>query len=216
MNPIISAFKASPDRGRGLARDMRIRWAFEEAGLEYDVKLVTFEEMKKPPYLALQPFGQIPYYQEGELTMFETGAILLHLAEQRPGLLPTETNARARAISWLFAALNTVEPPILDRSITFLFEREKPWYKERMPAVEERVSVLLKQLAAHLGDEEWLDGAFSIADLMMVTVLRRLEGSGLLEKEPLIMAYIQRAEVRPAYQRAFAAQKAVFEDSQKR
>jgi glutathione S-transferase len=212
--PTITAFKDSPDRGRGLARDIRVRWAFEEVGQPYAVRLVTFQEMKEPPYRALQPFGQIPVYQEGDLVLFETGAIVFHIAERHPGLLPVEAKARAHAISWMFSSLNTVEPPIVERSNCFLFERDKSWYQERLLTLDERVSKRLQELSIRLGDADWLDGAFSAGDLMMVTILRRLEGSGLLEHHPNICAYIARAQARPAYQRAFAAQLAVFNATQ--
>ena len=215
MKPIITAFKASPDRGRGLARDMRIRWAFEEVGQTYDVKLVTFEEMAQPPYRKLQPFGQIPAYIEGDLVLFESGAILFHLAEKYPGLLPKDPKARARAITWMFAALNTVEPPIFERSMFTIIEKDKPWFKDRLPMLDERVHQRLKELSTRLGEADWLDGDFSAGDLLMVNVLQRLGGSGFLEQYPNVSAYVKRAEARPAYQRAFAAQLKVFQDSQK-
>jgi glutathione S-transferase len=208
--PIITAFKSSPDRGRGLARDFRVRWALEEVAQPYDVELVSFAEMKQPAYRALQPFGQIPTYREDDLVLFESGAIVFHIAERNAGLLPAEPNARARAIAWMFSALNTVEPPIVERSTSVLFESDKIWYKDRLPLLNERVSNRLKELSAQLGDTDWLDGAFSAGDLLMVTVLRRLQGSGLLEHFPNLCAYIARGEARPAYQRAFAAQLAVF------
>jgi glutathione S-transferase len=208
--PTITAFKDSPDRGRGLARDMRVRWAFEEVEQPYHVRLVSFDEMKQPPYRALQPFGQIPAYQEGDLILFESGAIVFHIAERHAGLLPLDANARARAIAWMFSALNTVEQPIVDRESFFLLERDKPWYKDRLPSMDERVRLRLQDLSTRLDDNEWLDGAFSAGDLLMVTVLRRLGSSGLLEHYPNLGAYIARAEARPAYQRAFAAQLAVF------
>ncbi|PZQ64748.1 MAG: glutathione S-transferase [Phenylobacterium zucineum] len=208
--PILTAFANSPDRGRGLARDLRVRWALEEVGQDYDVRLVTFAEMKAPPHLALHPFGQIPTWQEGDLALFESGAIILHLAERHPGLLPEAADARARAIAWLLAALNTVEPPIVERSMATILERDEPWYAARLPMLDARVRTRLDQLAHWLGDAEWLDGQFTAGDLMMVTVLRRLEGSGLLEEHPTLPAYIARATARPAYQRAFAAQLAVF------
>jgi glutathione S-transferase len=211
--PTITAFKASPDKGKGLARDMRIRWAFEEVGQAYEVKLVTFEEMTQPAYRALQPFGQIPAYQEGDLVLFETGAIILHLAGKFPGLLPPEANSRARAITWMFAALNTVEPPIVERSSFVILERDRPWYKDRLPLLDERVHMRLKELSTYLGDREWLDGSFSAGDLLMVNVLCRLESSGLLDHYPNICAYIARAKARPAFQRAFAAQLAVYQAS---
>jgi glutathione S-transferase len=213
--PTITAFKASPDRGKGLARDMRVRWAFEEVGQPYDVRLVTFEEMTQPSYRALQPFGQIPAYQEGDLVLFESGAIILHLAEKHAGLLPSDANDRARAITWMFAALNTVEPPIVERSSFFILERDKPWYNDRLPILDERVHMRLKELSSYLGDAEWLHGAFSAGDLLMVNDLCRLESSGLLDHHPILSAYIARAKARPAYQRAFAAQLAVFEAAQK-
>jgi len=210
MNPTLTAFKASPDRGRGLARDMRVRWAFEEVGQAYDVRLLTFGEMKEAGHRARHPFGQIPTYEEGDLVLFESGAIVLHIAERHPGLLPVEANARARAIAWIFAALNTVEPPILDRSLAILLERDKRWHEERLPMLDSRVHARLGELSSHLGDADGLDGAFSAGDLMMVSVLQRLGGSGLVEAHPNLAAYVARAEARPAYQRAFAAQLAVF------
>ncbi|MGE5566248.1 MAG: glutathione S-transferase family protein [Parcubacteria group bacterium] len=210
MTPTITAFESSPDRGRGLARDMRVRWALEEVGQPYEVRLLSCAQMKEPAHLALNPFGQIPTYEEGALALFETGAIVFHIAERHPGLLPEEPNARARAVAWMFAALNTVEPPIVERSTAVLLERDQPWHAERLPLLDERVRVRLSQLSGALRDAEWLDGAFSAADLLMVTVLRRLEGSGLLEEYPTLAAYIARGEARPAYQRAFADQLAVF------
>lgn len=210
MSPIITAFEKSPDRGQGLARDMRVRWALEEVGQPYDVRLVSFKAMKEAPHLALHPFGQIPTYEEDGLALFESGAIVLHIAERHAGLLPDDADARARAITWMFAALSTVEPPIVERSMALVIERDKPWYEARLPMLDDRVRDRLSQLSARLGDADWLDGAFSAGDLMMVTVLRRLGSTGLLSEYPSIAAYIARAEARPAYQRAFAAQLAVF------
>ena len=210
MTPVITAFERSPDRGRGLARDMRVRWALEEAGQSYEVRLVSFEAMKKPAHLALQPFGQIPTYEEGDLALFETGAIVLHIAERHAGLLPKELNARARAIAWMFAALSTIEPPILEFATARLLESDKPWTKERLPLVEARIHDRLEQLSRRLGDADWLDGAYSAGDLMMVTVLQRLKGSGILAPHPNLVAYIARGEARPAFKRAFEAQLAVF------
>ncbi|MEQ1781752.1 MAG: glutathione S-transferase family protein [Hyphomonadaceae bacterium] len=214
MTPTITAFAASPDRGRGLARDTRVRWALEEAGQSYDVRLLSFAQMKEPAHLALNPFGQIPTYEDGDVALFETGSILLHIAERHPSLMPQDATAKARAISWIFAAVNTVEPPILDLQNAKLFEADKPWAADRLPLVEDRVHVRLKQLSAHLGNADWLDGAFSLADVMMVHVLQRLKPSGLLEGYANLTAYIARAEARPAFQRAFAAQLAVFTDQQ--
>lgn len=214
MLPVITAFESSPDRGRGLARDMRVRWALEEVGAPYEVRLVSFQAMKESAHKAIHPFGQIPTYEEGDLALFETGAIVLHIAERHTGLLPEDANGRARAIAWTFAAVNTVEPPILERSGAWLTERDKPWYEARMPMIEARVDARLGDLSRRLGEADWLDGAFSAADVMMVTVLRRLEGSGLLEAYPNLLTYIARGEARPAYQRAFADQLAVFADRQ--
>lgn len=210
MTPTITAFERSPDRGQGLARDMRVRWALEEVGQPYDVQLVSFREMKEPAHLKRHPFGQIPTYEEGDLVLFESGAIILYLAERHSGLLPTDASARSRAIAWLFAAVNTVEPPIVELSMARVFEREKDWYEARLPMLQDRIRVRLDQLSASLGDAEWLEGAFSAADLMMITVLRRLNSSGLLDEYPSVRAYIARSEARPAYQRAFADQLAVF------
>jgi glutathione S-transferase len=208
--PTISAFARSPDRGRALARDFRVRWAFEEVGQSYDVRLLSFSAMKEPAYLARHPFGQIPTYDEGDLTLFESGAIVLRIAERHAGLLPDDATARARAIAWMFAALNTVEPPIVEYGMATLLERDKTWYAERQAMLDERVHVRLHQLSNWLGNAEWLEGAFSAGDLMMVTVLRRLEGSGALAKHPNLVAYVARGEARPAYKRAFDAQLAVF------
>jgi glutathione S-transferase len=210
MKPTITAFERSPDRGRGLARDMRVRWALEEAGQPYDVRLVSFKTMKEAAHRKLHPFGQIPTYEYGDLTLFESGAIILYIAERHAGLLPDDANARARAIAWMFASLNTVEPPIVERSMAVILESDKSWHEERLAMLNDRVRVRLGELASRLGDAEWLDGAFSAGDLLMVTVLRRLNGSGLLENYPNLCAYIARGEARPAYQRAFAAQLAVF------
>jgi glutathione S-transferase len=214
MTPTITAFKESPDKGRGLARDTRIRWALEEVGQPYDVRLVTFEELKAPAHRALNPFGQIPTYEEGDLTLFESGSIILHIAETHAGLLPKDADARARAITWLFAALNTIEPPILDLSIARLVEADKPWAAERTPLVQDRIRGRLGDLIGRLGQAEWLDGAFSAGDLMMISVLQRLRPSGMLGEFPNLAAYVARGEARPAYQRAFAAQLAVFTASQ--
>ncbi|NPD25322.1 glutathione S-transferase family protein [Corallococcus exiguus] len=210
MTITITAFERSPDRGRGLARDMRVRWALEEVGQPYDVRLLSFEAMKQPAHKALHPFGQIPTYEEGELSLFESGAIVFHIADRHAGLLPGDANGRARAVGWMFASLNTVEPPIFDRSLVMILERDQPWYEHRLRALDDIIRKRLDDLSAHLGDADWLDGAFSAADLLMVTVLRRAQPSGIVDAYPNLTAYIARAEARPAYQRAFAAQLAVF------
>ena len=210
MTITITAFENSPDRGQGLARDMRVRWALEEVGQPYDVRLVSFAEMKQPAHLARHPFGQIPTFEDGDLVLFESGSIILHLAERYRGLLPDDGDARARAITWMFAALNTVEPPILELETARLGEGDRPWTAERMPLVVDRIRNRLDQLSRHLGDADWLDGAFTAGDLMMVEVVIRLKGAGILDDYPALRAYIARAEARPAFQRAFAAQYAVF------
>jgi glutathione S-transferase len=210
MSPTITAFENSPDRGRGLARDMRVRWALEEVGQPYDVRLVSFSEMKETAHLALHPFGQIPTYQDGDLTLFESGPIVLHISERHAGLLPDDANARARAITWMFAALSTVEPPLVERGMAGILERDKPWYEQRQPLLEERARKPLGELSSRLGDAEWLDGAFSAGDLMMVGVLFRSKGSGILDEYPNLSAYVARGEARPAFKRAFAAQLAAF------
>jgi glutathione S-transferase len=186
-----------------------VRWALEEVGQAYEVRLVSFRAMKEPAHLRLHPFGQIPTYEEGDLVLFETGAIVLHLAQHHAGLLPDDADARARAIAWMFAALNTVEPPILDLVVAKFQEGDKPWAKERQPLVEDRIRDRLVQLSARLSEAEWLDGAFSAGDLMMVSVLLRLRPSGMLDEFPRLAAYVARGEARPAYRRAFAAQWAV-------
>ncbi len=209
MTITITAFEKSPDGGKGLARDTRVRWALEEVGEPYAVRLLSFAAMKEPAHLALHPFGQIPTYEEGDLVLFETGAIVLHIAQRHAGLLPDDADARARAIAWMFAAVNTAEPPILDLVNARLFERDKPWGDARLPLVEGRVRGRLKQLSARLKDAEWLDGAFSAGDLMMASVLLRLRASGILDEFPNLAAYVARGEARPAYKRAFAAQLAI-------
>jgi glutathione S-transferase len=209
MTITITAFEKSPDGGQGLARDTRVRWVLEEAGLPYEVRLVSFRAMKEPAHLALHPFGQIPTYEENDLAMFETGAIVLHIAERHAGLLPKDAPARARAITWLFAALNTVEPPILELANAKILERDKAWYADRLPLVEDRVRARLQQLSARLGNADWLDGPFSAADLMMVSVLLRLRSSGILDEFANLAAYVKRGEARPAYKRAFDAQFAI-------
>ena len=210
MPPTITAFEQSPDRGRGLARDMRVRWALEEVGQPYEVRLVSFGAMKEAAHRALHPFGQIPTYEEGDLALFESGAIVFHIAERHAGLLPDDATARARAITWMFAALSTVEPPILDLVITRLIEGDKTWFEQRLPLVQDRLRVRLGELSRRLGNADWLDAAFSAGDLMMVSVLLRLKVSGILNEYPNLAAYVARGEARPAYKRAFDAQLAVF------
>ena len=210
MIPTITAFESSPDRGKGLARDMPVRWAFEEVGQPYDVRLVSFAEMKEPAHRALQPFGQIPTYEEGGLALFESGAIILHIAERHSGLLPQDDDGRARAIAWMFAAKSTVEPVIVEGEVARLLEGDKSWTRDRLPLIEERIRTRLRDLSNRLGDSDWLDGEFSAGDLLMVNVLRRPAGSAIVEEFPNLAAYVARGEARPAFKRAFDAQLAVF------
>lgn len=212
MTATITVFEDSPDEGQGLARDMRVRWAFEEVGQPYEVRLVSMTAMKEPAHRARQPFGSIPTYEEGNLVLFESGAIVLHIAERHRGLLPDDPDARARAVMWMFAAVNTVEPPIVELEVALILERDKPWFNERRADIEGRVRGRLGELSKRLGEAPWLDGAFSAGDLLMVHVLRRLEGTGIVEEFPTLAAYIARAEARPAYKRAFEAQRAIFTD----
>jgi glutathione S-transferase len=209
MAVVITAFERSPDGGLGLARDMRVRWALEEVGQPYEVRLVSFQAKMEPAHLRLHPFGLIPTYEEGDLALFETGAIILHIAEHHAGLFSDDAGARARAITWMFAALNTVEPPILELVTARILEGDRPWAQERLPVVKDRIRDRLMQLSARLGDADWLDGPFHAGDLMMVSVLLRLRRSGLLDEFSQLAAYVARGEARPAYQRAFAAQWAI-------
>jgi glutathione S-transferase len=210
MTPTITAFEASPDRGRGLARDLPVRWALEEVGQPYDVRLVSFAEMKQPAHLALQPFGQIPTYEEGGLALFESGAIILHIAETHDGLLPKDADARARAIAWMFAAKSTVEPVVVEREVAKLIEGDKPWTPERLPLIEDRIRGRLSALSKRLGDSDWLDGGFSAGDLLMINVLRRPSAAEIVPEFPNLAAYVARGEARPAFKRAFDAQYQVF------
>ncbi len=211
MIPTITAFANSPDGGDGQARDTRVRWAFEEVGLPYDVRLVTFKQMKEPAHMSLQPFGQIPTFEQDGLALFESGSIILHIAEQAPGLLPADPDARARAITWMFATASSIEPVIVDRETTYFLERDQPWYEQRFAMVIERIHDRLRLLAARLGDAEWLDGDFSAGDLLMISALRRIEDTDILDAHPNLKAYMQRGMARPAFKRAFAAQYAVHE-----
>jgi glutathione S-transferase len=215
MKPTVTAFARSPDRGQGLGRDMPVRWALEEAGQPYEVRLRSFSELQEPAHRAIHPFGQIPAYEDGELTLFESGSIVFHIAQSHAGLLPGDANGRARAITWMFAALSTMEPPIVERSMATLFERDKPWFAERQAMLDDRLRGRLRDLSARLGDSDWLDGAFTAGDLMMIAVMRRLKSSGILAEYPNLAAYVARGEARPAFKRAFDAQLADFNATQK-
>jgi glutathione S-transferase len=215
MTITITALERPPDGGKGLVRDTRVRWALEEVGQPYEVRLVSLPALKEPAHLALHPFGQIPTYEDGDLALFETGAIVFHVANRYQGLLPNDADARARAIMWMFAALSTLEPPILELGVAKFLEGDKSWSKERLPLIEDRIRNRLTRLSARLGDAEWLDGAFSAGDLMMVSVLRSPKASGLLNAFPNLAGYVARGEARPAFKRAFDAQLAVYEASQR-
>ena len=205
----LTAFENSPDDGKGLARDMRVRWALEEVGQPYAVRLLSMAALKEPAHLARNPFGSSPTYEEGELTLFESGAIVLHLALRHAALLPVDDPARERAIVWIFAALNTVEPPIVEREMAVM-EADQPWHRERLLDIDRRIRDRLGRLSDRLGSSAWLDGAFSAGDLLMIEVLLRLEGA-LLDGFPSLGAYVDRGQARPAFKRAFAAQREVFE-----
>ncbi|WP_292896520.1 glutathione S-transferase family protein [Nitratireductor sp.] len=210
MRPLLTVFENSPDRGQGHARDMRVRWALEEVGQDYDIRTVSFQQMKEPSHRRLQPFGQIPTLETGTVSLFETGAILLHIASEHAGLLPEDDRGRAKALSWFFAALNTIEPPIVEREAAGYTMRDRPWFGELLALLDEKVDLRLRDLSDALADRDWLCGHFSLADIMMVTVLRRLEGSSLIEKHASLCAYMERGKSRPAYQRAFDAQHALY------
>lgn len=215
MTLTITAFANSPDGGEGMARDTRVRWALEELGLPYTVRPLTFEQMAAPEHRARQPFGQIPTLEDAPLTLFETGAIILHLATRHPGLLPPDPDARDRAVGWMFAAVATIEPPIVEREGAMILEADEDWYQARLPLIDERINRRLSALSERLGQGEWLEGAFSAGDLMVADVLRRLAGWGIIESYPTLAAYVARAEARPAFQRAFAAQLEVFQRHQR-
>ncbi len=206
----ITAFDWVPDFARGQVRDLRVRWALEEVGQPYAVTYLSQGSQKAPPHRARQPFGQVPTYEEGDLTLFESGAIVLHIAENHGKLLPADRAARSRAIEWAFAALNTVEPPIMDHAIATLFEAGEPWSKPRLPSVEKRIDERLGELSARLGASDWLDGDFSAGDLLMVSVLRIVKDTGLLDAYPNLKTYVARGEARPAFGRALADQMAGF------
>lgn len=210
MTIILTGIENSPDAGAGLARDMPVRWALEEVGLPYSVRHVSLEAMKEPAHRNIHPFGQIPTYEDGYVVLFESGAIVLHIAQQHPGLLPADTAARARAITWMFAALTTVEPPIFDLDMVAYTDGGKPWFEDRRAVLQDRVRSRLDDLSRRLGVADWLDHAFSAGDLLMVSALRRLKGTGLEDEYPALMTYVARAEARPAFQRAFAAQLADY------
>lgn len=209
--PIVTVFARSPDEGRGLARDMRVRWALEEVGQSYEIRAVSFAALKEAAHRAIHPFGQIPTYEDADICLFESAAIVLHIASHHAGLLPRDPAARSRAINWMFAAVSTIEPTIVERETAIYLEREEPWFAQRLRSVEDRIHAKLTDLSRRLGDADWMDGAFSAGDLMVIDVLRRLGGSGLLDAHPNLVAYVAHGEARPAFRRAFDAQRAFFD-----
>jgi glutathione S-transferase len=209
----VTAFKRVPPFAQGLVRDLRVRWALEEAGLRYEVKLLAEGEKDSPEYRAWQPFGQVPAYEENGLKLFESGAIVLRIAERSENLLPGDPAARARAIEWLFAALNTIEPPIANLAGIDLFAADEEWARLRRPESEASVRKRLAELAGALGDGPFIDGPrFTVGDLMMATVLRILRHTALVAEAGLA-DYLARCESRPAFQRALAGQMAAFEEA---
>lgn len=206
----ITAFRQVPPFAQGVVRDLRVRWALEEAGLSYEQELLGIGENRSAAYRARQPFGQVPAYDDGDVGMFESGAIVLHVAAGCDALLPAEPRARARATTWVFAALNTVEPPIATLAELDLFHRDEPWAPLRRPGAVAAVQGRLDDLAAWLGGREWLEERFTAGDLMMTTVLRILRDTDLVTRMPVLDAYVRRGEARPAFGRALAAQMAVF------
>lgn len=206
------AFAAVPPFAQGLVRDLRVRWALEEAGLAYEVKLVGGGPgtMSREDYRKLQPFGQIPALEDGALTLFESGAIVLYVAEHSPALLPRDPWARARVVQWAFGALNTIEVAVQKLAELDLFHPGEDWAKERRPAAVEFVRTRLGELAGCLEGREHLAGAFSAADILMTTVLRILRHTDLLDEQPVLAAYKARCEARPAFQKALGDQMAAF------
>lgn len=211
LHPRYTGFAGAPDDGSGMARDMRVRWALEEVGQRYEVRPIPYEDFRKPAHLALHPFGKIPTYELDSLRLFETGAIVLYIAEHHDGLLPADPAKRGRAIAWMFAAVSTIEPPILDYEVASMIESDEPWTEKRMPLVKDRVRHRLRHLSNYLGDRTWIEDEFTAGDLMTIDVLRRLDGSGLVEEFANLRSYVARGEERPAFKRAFADQREAFE-----
>ncbi|MDO9490526.1 MAG: glutathione S-transferase family protein [Sphingomonadaceae bacterium] len=211
--PSVSAFNWVPPFAQGVVRDLRVRWALEEAGIGYEAQLLDFEAAKRPPYLRQQPFGQVPAYSDGQVEMFESGAIVLHIALESPALMPGDDAGRARVMTWIFAALNSIEPAIAQLGDIDLFHAGEAWTAERRPQVEAEVRRHLAVLSGQLEGRDYLEGSFTAGDLMMVTVLRILRHTPLVGEYPVLRAYQARGEARPAFQRALAAQLEPFEQA---
>ncbi len=207
----ISAFKWVPPFAQGQVRDLRVRWALEEAGLHYRVRQIGFDDQASADYRALQPFGQVPVFEEDDLVLFESGSIVLHIGARSEALLPADEAGRARAVTWLFAALNTIEVVIQPLAEIDFFFANQEWAKLHRPDVEKRVKLRLAELAARLGDRDYLEDRFTVGDLMMTTVLRILGHTDLVEAEPKLKTYQARCEARPAFQRALRDHMAAFE-----
>lgn len=210
MNIRVTAFKWVPPVAQGLVRDLRVRWALEEAGLPYSENLLSVGENHQPAYRAVQPFGQVPVYEEDGLTLFETGSILFHIGQKSDALLPKDPAKRARAITWMFAALNSVEPHVQNLTTIDLFFPNEEWAKARRPAAEKNAVQRLDAVATSLANRDYLEGEFTAGDLLMISVLRFLRHTSIVKENPVLAAYVARGEARPAFQRALAAQMAQF------
>ena len=210
----VTAFRWVPDFAAGLVRDLRIRWALEEIDRPYRVRLFDAMHPRPAEYFHEQPFGQVPAFRDDQVQLFESGAILIHLAIEEERLLPIDRNARMRGVAWMIAALNSVEPALFELAAIDLFHRGEDWTRQRRPQVVEAIEARLKRLADALGDKQWLEGRFTIGDLMMVSVLRNLRHTDLVAKQPTLSAYVARGEARPAFQRALTDQLAVFAEHQ--
>lgn len=209
--PVISGYKWVPPFAQGKVRDLRCRWAFEEVGIAYDVQLFELGENKSDAWRAYQPFGQVPTYSDGTVEIFESGAIVLHIARQKPGLLPPDPAGEASTVAWMFAVLNSVEPLIFDLLLVNVFDRKESYADLFRPKAIQRLSARLGELAGSLGDRSWLVGdRFTAADLIMVSVLRQLSDTDLLKEHENLAAYVDRGMARPAFQKALADQMAVF------
>ena len=209
--PVVTTFGWVPEFARGFVRDIRPRWALEEVGQDYEVELIS--DSKCADYRARQPFGQVPVYRDEQGEIFESGAMVLRIAERGGKLLPTDPAARSRAIQWMVAALNSVEPFVMALVINDVFEAEREWSKARHGHVEERLQIRLGELEAALGDKKWLDGdEFTIGDLMMISVLGGLRGTGQLDSHPKLADYVRRGETRPSHKKAMADHLATFEE----
>lgn len=210
MMMTVTAFRSVPPFAQGLVRDLRVRWALEEAGLPYRVRLIDSSDQASASYLAQQPFGQVPVLEDGELTLFESGAIVLYIGAKSERLLPSSVAGRARATTWLLAALNTIEVQVRQLAEIDLFHADEAWAGQRRPLAEQDVRLRLAQLSAQLGDRQFLEDRFTVGDLMMTTVLRILRHTRIVADYPNLHAYQLRNEARPAFQRALDSHLSAF------